>query len=51
VKLETTKGISFAFHVDDGNIVVDEAHGCTTEEGMSMFPPWMLEDMEQKENP
>jgi hypothetical protein len=42
VTMSYRKGIDFGFHVENDEIVIDVCEGITPEDGMAIFPNWMI---------
>ena len=45
ITLTQTNGISFAWHAENGEIVIDKCEGISPAAGMSMFPAWAVKEL------
>jgi len=43
--LTERKGASFSFHCENGKIIIDECEGMSIEDGLSLFPEWLVSEM------
>lgn len=48
VKLDQHRGVDFGFHVENGEIIIDECDGIFVEQGLSLFPDWAIASMIEK---